>query len=95
MIPLLESSVVSYTTFSPLPPHPCPSPIGKEAGMKELFVSVVLIQQIAPFRGFPGTAPYEVRTFLDNARHHRDRPTNLRLFHHTRKGDRRQSNQIQ
>ena len=29
------------------------------------FVSVALIRQVAPSRGFPGAVPYGVRTFLD------------------------------
>ena len=61
---LLRTPVVSYTTFSP---SPSPRPLSqKEMGTEgRRFVSVALIRQVAPSRGFPGAVPYGVRTFLD------------------------------
>jgi hypothetical protein len=55
---LLQTPVVSYTTFSPLPPAHPPKGRGRR------FVSVALIRQISPSRGFPGAVPCGVRTFL-------------------------------
>ena len=69
---LLRTPVVSYTTFSPspsslpLPPPPSLSGEGSEVRVGgRRSVSVALIRQVAPSRGFPGAVPYGVRTFLD------------------------------
>jgi len=65
---LPPTPVVSYTTFSPLHPLPCPSP--KSFGFGGGWVGDAVcfcgpIRQVAPSRVLPGTLPCGVRTFLD------------------------------
>ena len=49
-----------------------------------LFVSVALIRQVSPPRMLSDAVLFGVRTFLDGALRHRDRPTDLRQHHDTR-----------
>lgn len=45
---------------------------------------------VSPPRMLSDSAPDGVRTFLDGVKRHRDCPTSLRLFHHTRRHTQRQ-----
>jgi hypothetical protein len=53
---LLQTPVVSYTTFSPSPLMPW---------QERQAVSVALFRQVSPPRVLPGTVLWGVRTFLD------------------------------
>ena len=81
---LLQMPVVFYTTFSPSPP----SPLARQGW---LFVSVALIRQVSSSRRVPRPGcyptPCSMECGLSSAptTQDRDRPTDLRHHHHTRK----------
>src|SRR6185436_2117646 len=89
---LLQMPVVFYTTFSPSPCHP-----KRDEG---LFVSVALVRQVGSLRSVPRPGCYPTPCSMEcglssiPTTQNRDRPTDLRQLHHTRKGRGRQREQI-
>ena len=94
---LLQMPVVSYTTFSLLlpPPHPL-SQWERGAGVRERPVSVALVRQVSSSRRVPRPGCYPTPCSMEcglssiPTTQDRDRPTDLRRFHHTRKAQGRQ-----
>ncbi len=82
-------------------PHPCaPLPLGEGMGVSGQFVSVAHSGRFAPQRRLPRPGNYPTPCSMEcglssmASTRHRDRPTDLRQGHHTRKRSERQREAI-
>ncbi|MBV6452359.1 MAG: hypothetical protein MHPDNHAH_03116 [Anaerolineales bacterium] len=78
-------------------PHPCaPLPLGEGMEVRERLVSVALFRQVRSLRRLPHPGDYPTPCSMEcglssmATTRHRDRPTDLRQVHHTRKAKERQ-----